>query len=252
MTNKFALVDTESGLTIGRSLDLIGLTGNFIERVDDEDFNKITLVNFQYSDEFLALSKERKIYINNIDITILDDEENPIGSYYYVLKEPQWYDRSSELDQVLSKYELVGELYQLATEESLLVWDMRRKPLSKKNEWMRLSPKQRLAWLEVARLYPRNNPKSQDEQNAHYYLDATNLKDSTSFYCALGEAINGPGGYYGLNMDSLADCLCGGFGAIAPFVITIQNANLEMEESKYFFHKLKEVLTESNVTLIYS
>ncbi|MFD9633076.1 barstar family protein [Streptomyces violascens] len=26
-------------------------------------------------------------------------------------------------------------------------------------------------------------------------------------YCALGEAVNGPGGYFGSNLDALADCL---------------------------------------------
>ncbi|WP_436502073.1 barstar family protein [Actinokineospora sp. HUAS TT18] len=28
----------------------------------------------------------------------------------------------------------------------------------------------------------------------------------------MGQAINGPGGYFGRNLDALSDCLCGRFG----------------------------------------
>lgn len=33
---------------------------------------------------------------------------------------------------------------------------------------------------------------------------------------SIGEAINGPGGYFGWNLDALHDCLRGGFGALTP------------------------------------
>ncbi|WP_407924490.1 barstar family protein [Actinomadura physcomitrii] len=33
----------------------------------------------------------------------------------------------------------------------------------------------------------------------------------------MGEAINGPGGYFGWNLDALDDCLIGSWGAAAPF-----------------------------------
>ncbi|MFE0011011.1 hypothetical protein ACFVZX_31465, partial [Streptomyces erythrochromogenes] len=35
-------------------------------------------------------------------------------------------------------------------------------------------------------------------------------------YLALGEAVNGPGGYLGANLHALADCLGGGFGCSGP------------------------------------
>lgn len=37
------------------------------------------------------------------------------------------------------------------------------------------------------------------------------------FYCAMGEAVNGPGGYFGATLDGLHDCLRGGSGITAPF-----------------------------------
>ncbi|MEU0544614.1 barstar family protein [Nocardia sp. NPDC005978] len=52
-----------------------------------------------------------------------------------------------------------------------------------------------------------------------YTLVGDAVTDIDGFYCALGEAINGPGGYFGWNLDALADCLCGGFGATWPFTL---------------------------------
>ncbi|MFI7130328.1 barstar family protein [Nonomuraea sp. NPDC050153] len=50
-----------------------------------------------------------------------------------------------------------------------------------------------------------------------YHLDGRFVTDIDAFYCAVGEAINGPGGYFGWNLDALNDCLYGGWGAARPF-----------------------------------
>jgi RNAse (barnase) inhibitor barstar len=42
------------------------------------------------------------------------------------------------------------------------------------------------------------------------------VTDVEGFYCAIGEAVNGAGGYFGCNLDALIDCLHGGLGAAAP------------------------------------
>ena len=56
-------------------------------------------------------------------------------------------------------------------------------------------------------------------------LDGRELTDIPSFFLALGHAINGPGGYYGGNLDALSDCLCGGFGLLPPFTLWIRHAD---------------------------
>lgn len=249
INNKYSLIDDETGLTIGRCLDQKGLTGSCIEKIDGEDFHKITFVDFGYDEEFAAYCKHRKTYINNVYLTILNDEENPIGSYYFVLKESYAYDPFSDFDEVLQQLEFVGNLVEVAAEESLLVWDMRRTPLAKKNEWIGLSCEQRLAWLEAARLFSSTKPITEDQQQGHYYIDAAHVTDPASFFCALGEAVNGPGGYFGYSLDSLEDCLCGGFGAREPFVIHLFNVDDKMKAQDSFFYQIKEILTERNVTI---
>ncbi|MCR8845350.1 barstar family protein [Paenibacillus sp. SC116] len=251
MINKFSLIDAENDLVIGNSADLIGLTGCCIEKIDDEEFHKIILVNFQFNEEFIEYCKKNKSYINNLYLTILNNKGNPIGSYYFTLKEPQSYYKSG-FNEGLINLELIGELLQIATEESLAIWDMRRSLLSKSNIWITLSKKQKIGWLEVARLFFNRNHSPQDQMNKKYYIDVTHVQDSVDFFCALGEAINGPGGYFGFNLSSLEDCLCRGFGAVPPFYIYLIHVNSKSSESDKFFEELKDVFANRNVTLVCS
>ncbi|MFJ9322985.1 barstar family protein [Streptomyces globisporus] len=45
-----------------------------------------------------------------------------------------------------------------------------------------------------------------------YVLDGRQIRTLEDFWRVTGEAINGPGGYFGRNLDAFADCLSGGFG----------------------------------------
>lgn len=102
------------------------------------------------------------------------------------------------------------------------VWDLiRAGRLTRIGMWHDLAPKDRHAWLSVA-LWSREYQR-QGRANAPagqvFTLDGRHIVDRDSFYCAIGEAINGPGGYFGWNLDALDDCLRGGWGAIAPFTL---------------------------------
>ncbi|MFF5900556.1 barstar family protein [Streptomyces argenteolus] len=45
-----------------------------------------------------------------------------------------------------------------------------------------------------------------------YVIDGSAVTGLDSFWDAIGEAVNGPGGYFGRGLDAFADCLSGGFG----------------------------------------
>ncbi|MFF1909910.1 barstar family protein [Kitasatospora sp. NPDC058218] len=45
-----------------------------------------------------------------------------------------------------------------------------------------------------------------------YVLDGTRIATLEDFWREIGQAVNGPGGYFGRNLDAFADCLSGGFG----------------------------------------
>ncbi|MCF3964389.1 barstar family protein [Streptomyces fuscigenes] len=47
---------------------------------------------------------------------------------------------------------------------------------------------------------------------ATYVIEGAEVTGLDAFWRVLGAAVNGPGGYFGANLDALADCLRGGFG----------------------------------------
>jgi hypothetical protein len=62
-----------------------------------------------------------------------------------------------------------------------------------------------------------------------YDLDGQFVTDIEGFFCAIGEAINGPGGYVGWNGAALNDCLRGRFGARAPFRLVWHHSAIARE-----------------------
>jgi len=91
-------------------------------------------------------------------------------------------------------------------------------PPARGGAWADLPIGSREAWLEVAGRYRITASPTSDDV-AEVLIDGTRIEDLASFFCAMGEAVNGPGGYYGWNFQALADCLGGGCGARAPFVL---------------------------------
>src|SRR5437870_5057042 len=45
-----------------------------------------------------------------------------------------------------------------------------------------------------------------------YEIPGEKIKAPDDFYRVIGEVINGPGGYFGRNLDAFKDCLSGDFG----------------------------------------
>ncbi|AGL17551.1 hypothetical protein L083_4041 [Actinoplanes sp. N902-109] len=86
---------------------------------------------------------------------------------------------------------------------------------AKKNLWAGYDRELRHHWAGMA--LGRRSGAPDQPPGTPYDLDGRYVTDIEGFYCAIGEAINGPGGYFGWNLDALDDCCRGGFGAQAPF-----------------------------------
>jgi RNAse (barnase) inhibitor barstar len=54
--------------------------------------------------------------------------------------------------------------------------------------------------------------KPAEDLPAVFRIDGRKIKSANDFYREIGSSVNGPGGYFGSNLDALADCLRGGFG----------------------------------------
>lgn len=102
------------------------------------------------------------------------------------------------------------------------VWHLvRTGQLNRTGMWHQLTPERRLAWLSVALGSHGYRRQGKPEASAGqvFILDGQHIVDEGSFYCAIGEAVNGPGGYFGWNLAALDDCLFGGWGACRPFTV---------------------------------
>jgi hypothetical protein len=97
--------------------------------------------------------------------------------------------------------------------------------------WREISRDQRERWLIAARnrhfkWMKRRGGWTDAPPGSVFCIDGAEIADLPAFFCALGEAINGPGGYFGRpSLMSLQDCLFGSFGVTLPFVLQIMNVD---------------------------
>ena len=74
------------------------------------------------------------------------------------------------------------------------------------NGWTSLASGLRAEWLHLA-LAHRRPDLPERPAGETYHLDGRHITDEEGFLCALGEAVNGPGGYLGRDLDGMIDCL---------------------------------------------
>ena len=91
-----------------------------------------------------------------------------------------------------------------------------------------------------------------------FRLDGRKIKSVKDFYREVGRSVNGTGGYFGENLDALADCLRGGFGTPQnrDFEFEWQHSDLSRRHlqqvqrgQRTFFDAVREVFDDVGVTL---
>ncbi|MGC4121676.1 MAG: barstar family protein [Myxococcales bacterium] len=95
-------------------------------------------------------------------------------------------------------------------------------PPQSTNQWRSLDEAGRWLWLQLAmeRFVGTDRlcePSCVPGREA--VIDGTAIDNLLGFYCAMGEAVNGPGGYFGRSMLAFDDCLFGGYGLEFPYTI---------------------------------
>ncbi|MFC8917362.1 barstar family protein [Streptomyces sp. NPDC057116] len=80
-----------------------------------------------------------------------------------------------------------------------------------------------------------------------YVIEGRRVTALAGFWQVVGEAVNGPGGYFGRNLDAFADCLSGGFGTPedGDFVIEWRDHQLSRRSlGAAVFDELVEIMEE--------
>ncbi|MFD7661717.1 barstar family protein [Streptomyces sp. NPDC059788] len=130
------------------------------------------------------------------------------------------------------------------------------------NLWAAYPAREREQWLDIVRERGcRLSGHAPDRPPGRVYdLDGRHISDETGLYCALGEAINGPGGYFGGCRNALSDCLSGRFGATTPFTLRWHHSHVARHHLSHrlspdgtpynCFEELVAVLEERRVEVV--
>jgi len=100
--------------------------------------------------------------------------------------------------------------------------------------------------------------QSDSDEPVIFRIDGRKIKSAKDFYLEIGFAVSGPGGYFGRNLDALADCLRGGFGTPEdrPYEFEWQHSALSrrylenvQQGQRSFFDSVRDVFDDAGVTL---
>ncbi|GAB3965658.1 barstar family protein [Streptomyces sparsus] len=91
-----------------------------------------------------------------------------------------------------------------------VIWQRRASedPL-RRGEWMEYPAEAHESWLHVTQnsWFATGHTATRYDTGTSCTIDGSKILNESSFYCELGESVNGVGGYFGSNLDALADCL---------------------------------------------
>jgi hypothetical protein len=138
--------------------------------------------------------------------------------------------RRSALGADLLDVELDGGAYDPIPAGARALWDSwLEKPPSEPGTWASLDTGMRHEWLRLALGHHRYGAAPDRPAGTVHRLDGRHVTDLNGFFCALGEAVNGPGGYFGWNWYAVEDCLRGAWGAAAPVRLVWGDAGIARE-----------------------
>lgn len=222
---KLAIVADEDGATWGTALDTEGFFG-----ARAAESHEIELIGCSVDGplrEYCAGRLAGRRVGGNVELRLLDTAGDVLGDYYLTVgaalhraphpADPRLFDVRLRVLYFEPPHPLAGP-----------IWERWRRSLPRERGlWCPYPTAGRWAWLEgVGRHHRWDRRRTEDvPAGATFELTGGSVTDEPGFYCAIGEAINGPGGYFGANIDALRDCLRGGFGATAPFSLTWTDAD---------------------------
>ncbi|MFJ4776553.1 barstar family protein [Streptomyces sp. NPDC088762] len=163
----------------------------------------------------LMTATRRPLDLGEASLNIRDDKGEPFAELPLWVTITAWH--PSPRGAGLIDLELEGKLSSPAPAHAQPVWERwLTGPPRTPGGWVDLDTRQRWAWLDHVRERACLRTLHDRPSGHAYELDGRHMTDVPGLYLALGEAVNGPGGYFGGCLDALVDCLRGDFGYTAP------------------------------------
>ncbi|MBT2458169.1 barstar family protein [Streptomyces sp. ISL-86] len=177
----------------------------------------------------LMTGTRRSLDLGEAVLEIRDDRGESFSELLLWVTVSAW--RPSAYGAELIDLELEGKLSAPVPEHARALWERwLAGPPQTPGAWAHLDTRQRWAWLDHVRERACLRAHHDRPSSHTYELDGRHITDLPGLYLALGEAVNGPGGYFGANLNALADCLGGTFGYAAPATLLWRDAATAREQ----------------------
>ncbi|MCQ9641658.1 barstar family protein [Chryseobacterium sp. WG14] len=183
-----------------------------------------------------AIKNSSKTYENNGFIYLIDQQKNILsGTFISNIK----IIKSRKNNIILSGFVWCHPKgYQKA-------WNMKfNDEIKEKNSWKNFEKNELQGWLVYTL---RSGKFDSAQENINIQIDGNEFHNIDSFFCKLGEEINGTAGYFGRNFGALSDCLQGGFGVKSITELTWNNHQKSKKLFKTKFKTILNIFEEFNV-----
>lgn len=186
-----------------------------------------------------AIENATKSYKNNGFICLLDDKKSIVARTFIsnirILKSKK------------NNVTLSGQVLCLPPGYHK-AWKMRlNNEITNKNIWKKFDKNELQGWLVYTLHTTRIN---EIKKNISVQIDGNEFHNLDSFFCTLGEEINGVGGYFGRGIYALYDCLRGDFGVESISELTWLNHQRSKKLFKTKFDEILQVFADHNVKVI--
>lgn len=179
-----------------------GIRGFFVEAVRGES-GRVFFTGVPST--YLLISGD----LADVELDVVDFKNKVIGKYYIGRAWIGVSQASSHMPGLLD-VEASFYGYRCPYPNAVTIWRRwaSKKPLDR-GEWLHYPVGFHVSWLHVVQNSWFESGRGVVDRviDDSLSLDGSAMPSVASFYCALGEAVNGAGGYFGSNLDGLADCL---------------------------------------------
>lgn len=195
----YRLVDLESGNVLLAAEDL----RDFFVEPDRESSQTVTFARVH------RISRARR-KAEAAELQVVDQQGERIGKYYLgrVAGAFREVPRASGDEHPDLEFSFFGYTWEFPKAGEIWKRWAEGRPVEL-GEWSRKPSEWHESWLHVVQTawFVSGKRATRYETAETAIIDGAGITTRDAFYCALGEAVNGPGGYFGSNLDALFDCL---------------------------------------------
>lgn len=119
----------------------------------------------------------------------------------------------------------------------------------RRGEWAEWPAAAHESWMHVVQQvwFAKGRGVGNYGERSTWVLDGSLVLNESSFYCAIGEAVNGAGGYFGSSMSGFADCLRHTAGADSVSVMWHSFSTSRKRVGEEVAQELVDILEEFGV-----